>query len=512
MKKNKKKKKTHVPFRMNMLFFVVFVLFSLLILRLGVIQIVYGEDAKREIERTEDVTVNTSVPRGKIYDRNYQLVVDNEPRKAITFTAPKTPDQKETLKTARALAKIIDQKTDKITERDKIDFWLLTHPEEAKKKVTEEELDKYKDEPKTIYRLQRERVTEEELNSLTEEDMEVLAIYREFTSGYSLTPQIVKNEDVSIEEFATVSERLGTLPGVDTTTDWVRQYKFGETLRTILGGVTDGLPAENIDYYLARGYSRNDRVGKSYIELQYEDVLRGQKEKIKNVTRSGNVLETVKIHEGERGKDLVLTIDMELQQEIDKIIEEELRATKAKGGTQLLDRAFVTMMDPHTGEILALSGKQYAFNEEKNKYEFNDFAAGNFTTSYAVGSAVKGATVLTGYMTGVYSPGATLLDEPLIIKDTNSKSSWFNRAGGIWISDKKALERSSNVYMFKTAIAIGDGKYRKGQSLIIDKEKAFRVMRDHFGQFGLGIRTGIDLPGEQNGFRGSLELADAGNV
>jgi len=170
------------------------------------------------------------------------------------------------------------------------------------------------------------------------------------------------------------------------------------------------------------------------------------------------------------------------------------------------------MMDPHTGEILALSGKQYAFNEEKNKYEFNDFAAGNFTTSYAVGSAVKGATVLTGYMTGVYSPGATLLDEPLTIKDTNSKSSWFNRAGGIWISDKKALERSSNVYMFKTAIAIGDGKYRKGQSLIIDKEKAFRVMRDHFGQFGLGIRTGIDLPGEQNGFRGSLELADAGNV
>jgi len=170
------------------------------------------------------------------------------------------------------------------------------------------------------------------------------------------------------------------------------------------------------------------------------------------------------------------------------------------------------MMDPHTGEILALSGKQYAFNEEKNKYEFNDFAAGNFTTSYAVGSAVKGATVLTGYMTGVYSPGATLLDEPLVIKGTENKSSWFNRGGAVWMNDKKALERSSNVFMFKTAIAIGDGKYRRNQSLIIDKEKAFRVMRDHFGQFGLGIRTGIDLPGEQNGFRGSVELADAGTV
>ena len=60
-----KKKKKHVSFRFNMLFFVVFLLFSLLILRLGVVQIVYGEDYKREIERTVDVTVNNPVPRRK---------------------------------------------------------------------------------------------------------------------------------------------------------------------------------------------------------------------------------------------------------------------------------------------------------------------------------------------------------------------------------------------------------------------------------------------------------------
>lgn len=510
--KKEKKKKNHVSFRMNMLFFVVFLLFSLLILRLGVIQIVYGEDAKREIERTEDVTVSTSVPRGKIYDRNYNLVVDNEPRRAITYTIPNKFNQEETLKVAERLAKMINKDTDKITERDKVDFWIMKNPNKALAKVTKEEQEKLKGKDDKIYKLQRERVTEQDLASLTDEDLEVLAIYRELTSGYAMTQQMVKNEDVSQEEFARVSEHLSMLPGIDTTTDWERKYAYDETLRSILGGVTDGLPLEKIDYYMSRGYNRNDRVGKSYIELQYEDVLRGQKEKVKNVTRSGSVIETKVISEGERGKDLILTINMDLQKKVDKILEEEIRKTKARGGTGLLDRAFAVLMDPRTGEILAMSGKQYAYDEEEKRYKFADFAAGNFTTSYVVGSAVKGATILTGYMTGVNYPGKPIADEPLIMKGTPTKSSHFNRGGYMWINDYTALVRSSNVYMYKTAIAIGDGQYRRGQPLIIDKEKAFRVMREHFSQFGLGIRTGIDLPGEQIGFRGDAELADAGNA
>ena len=268
---------------------------------------------------------------------------------------------------------------------------------------------------------------------------------------------------------------------------------------------------ENLDYYLSRGYSRNDRVGKSYIELQYEDVLRGQKEKMKNVTRSGNVLETMLVHEGERGKDLVLTIDMDLQQAIDQIIEEEILATKRKASTGLLDRAFVVVMDPNTGEILALSGKQYVYDEEEQKRKFVDFAAGTFTTAYTPGSVVKGATVLTGYMTGAIQPGQSILDEPIYIGD-KKKSSWFNRGGGNrYLNDKQALAISSNVFMFKTAIAIGNGEYRRNERrLIINKEKAFNVMRNYFGQLGLGVRTGIDLPGEVAGYRGAVATAEGG--
>ncbi|PAF11510.1 hypothetical protein CHH61_26940, partial [Shouchella clausii] len=66
-----------------------------------------------------------------------------------------------------------------------------------------------------------------------------------FTSGYALTPQIVKNKKVTPEEFAVVSENLQVLPGVDTTTDWERYYAFGDTLKSVLGKVTssdEGLP------------------------------------------------------------------------------------------------------------------------------------------------------------------------------------------------------------------------------------------------------------------------------
>ncbi|KIL75308.1 Cell division protein FtsI [Bacillus badius] len=510
MKKTKRKKKTHVPFRMNMMFFVVFLLFSILIFRLGIVQIVQGEDYQRKIERTEDVTVNASVPRGKIFDRNVQVVVDNVPQNAITYTRKKGASQEEMLKTAEKLAKLIDKETDQVTERDKKDFWILKNEEKAKEKITDKEWQKAQENEissKELYQMQIDRITEKDLKTLTEEDLEVLAIYREFTSGYAMTPQVVKNKNVTEEEYAIVSENLASLPGVNTTTDWDRSYAYDNTLKTVLGNISssrEGLPKEMVDFYLSRDYSRNDRVGKSYIEYQYEEVLRGQKTKVKNLTdKSGNVLDSQVVREGQRGNDLVLTIDMDLQLAVEKIIEEELGKAKSRGGHPLLDRIFVTMMDPNTGEILALAGKQY---EVKNgKAEMNDFALGNLTTSYTMGSVVKGATVLTGYMTGAIHPGESLVDQPLKFAGSGgkSKSSWFNRGGAMSISDTYALMRSSNVYMMKTAMRIGGAKYRPNGPLKISPD-TLPTMRRYFGQFGLGVRTGIDLPNEQIGFQGEL--------
>ena len=113
-------------------------------------------------------------------------------------------------------------------------FGLLKNHDEAYEKVSKEEENKIRENEELeekevqaeIDRLVRERITEEELAELTEFDLEVLAIYREMTSGYNLSPQIIKSENVSDEEFARVSERLPDLPGVNTTTDWKRVKLF----------------------------------------------------------------------------------------------------------------------------------------------------------------------------------------------------------------------------------------------------------------------------------------------
>ncbi|MBY0122378.1 penicillin-binding protein 2 [Bacillus sp. S/N-304-OC-R1] len=487
----------------------VFILFSVLVLRLGIVQIVYGDDYRREIERTEDITVNNPVPRGKMFDRTGKVIVDNTPENAITYTN-RGAKQDEMLQVAKRLAKLIDKDTDKLHDREKKDYWILKNPERADKKVSEKEIEKLKETyegkelDKEIYRIKVDRVTDKELQELTPDDLEVLAIYKEFTSGYALTPQIVKNKNVTPEEFAVVSENLQLLPGVDTTTDWERSYAFGSTLKSVLGKITDsdeGLPAEQLDYYLARDYSRNDRVGKSYIEMQYEDVLHGQKAKVKNVTdKAGNVLETIPVTEGKRGMDLVLSIDMDLQVAVEKIIEEELKASKAKANTNLLDRAYVVLMDPHTGEILTMAGKRIVKDEETGKSVMQDDALGNITTSYNVGSAVKGATILTGFKTGVISPGTTFYDAPILISRTPPKKSWKNLGS---MNDINALKYSSNVYMFYTAIRIGEGTYIPNAPLPLKLDKGFTTFRDSFAQFGLGVRTGIDLPNETAGFKGN---------
>lgn len=493
-----------LAFRMNFLFFSIFILFSLLIFRLGYLQIVKGEDYVQALEKKEEIPINTSVPRGRIFDRDGRILVDNEPKNAITYTKTSKTTTSEMLEVAEKLADLIEQDTKRVTLGDKRDFWILKNKEAAEAKISSEELKKINEEKegtniqREINRLTRERITEEELNSFTERDLEILAIYREMMSGYAYSPQIVKSGDVSDVEFATVSEQLDELPGVNTTTDWDRVRKSTATILGTTTNTTEGLPKSDMNYFLWRDYSMNDRVGRSFLEQYYEDLLKGQKEIAKNIKdRSGKVIETKTVNEGVPGKDLILTIDSELQHELEKIITEQLLKAKARSKAKMLDRAFLVMMNPKNGEVLSLVGKQIVTDSDTGKREVRDYAFGTFTDAYVTGSTVKMATLLTGYQTGAAQIGGRKVDEMMLFAGGMKKSSTFNRSfKQIGLSDIEAIGRSSNVYMFKTAIAIGNGTYRRGGKLSLDREHAFEVMRNSYESFGLGSKTGIDLPGE----------------
>ncbi|MCU5385734.1 penicillin-binding protein 2 [Bacillus cereus] len=504
MKKQEKKSGRAVTMRLNILFFCVFILFSAMIIQLGKVQIIDGETYKNEVEKRENATVSLSVPRGKIFDREGNPVVDNKSLRTITYTKMKGVKSEEILKTARQLADIIEipqEDIDKLTETDKKDFWMQLNPKLTEKLVSKKEINKFRDKDitgknldKKIEELKRKRVTDKNLQDLTDKDIKVLAIKSKMTSGYQMAPQIIK-KDVSEKEFTIISEGLANLPGVDVSVDWERVYVNDGLFRSVLGNVSnsdEGLPSERLDYYLVRDYSRNDRVGKSYIEQQYEDVLHGTKKEVRSVAdKQGTTIRTETISEGKSGKNLTLTIDMELQKKVEESIEKILKAYK--GSESMLDRAFVVMMNPKNGQVLSMAGKSLV--EKDGKTEIEDYALGTMTSSYELGSTVKGATVLTGFETKAITPGTYFYDAPMKFKGTREKKSWKEFGN---IDDLRALQVSSNVYMFHTALKIAGVDYVRNSSLNI-KQEYFDKMRYYFRQFGLGVPTGIDLPNETAG-------------
>ncbi|SCC32291.1 peptidoglycan D,D-transpeptidase FtsI family protein [Bacillus wiedmannii] len=504
MKKHEKKSGRAIPTRLNILFLCVFLLFSAMIIQLGKVQIFDGETYKNEVEKRENATVSLSVPRGKIFDREGNPVVDNKSLRTITYTKMKGVKSEDILKTARQLADIIEMPQEdiaKLTETDKKDFWMQLNPKLAENLVSKKEIDTFREKDisgkkldKKIEELKRKRVTDKNLQELTEKDIKVLAIKSKMTSGYQMAPQIIK-KDVSEKEFTIISEGLANLPGVDVSVDWERVYVNDGLFRSVLGNVSnsdEGLPSERLDYYLVRDYSRNDRVGKSYIEQQYEDVLHGTKKEVRSVAdKQGNTIRTEIVSEGKSGKNLTLTIDMELQKKVEESIEKILKTYK--GSESMLDRAFVVMMNPKNGQVLSMAGKRLV--EKDGKTEVEDYALGTMTSSYELGSTVKGATVLTGFETKAITPGTYFYDAPMKFKGTKEKKSWKEFGN---IDDLRALQVSSNVYMFHTALKIAGVDYVKNSSLNI-KQEYFDKMRYYFRQFGLGVPTGIDLPNETAG-------------
>lgn len=482
---------------------VIVLVFSLIAARLFQLQILEYENYEEKlVAATEKIVEGESTPRGRIYDRNYKLLVDNEAVKTIYYKKESGITTKEELKLAKTLAESIDVDYSKLSEKMLKTYWYKNHEKEAENKITKQEREKYTerklnddDLEKLIY----ERITDEELSSYQEIDKKTAYIYYLMNKGYSYAEKIIKNKNVTDSEYAFVSENIDTLKGVNTKLDWERTYPYGDVFKSILGNVsssTQGIPSELVEEYLKEGYSMNDRVGISYLEFQYEKYLKGTKAKYK--VTSGNNYELV--DSGKRGNDIVLTIDIDLQKYLEEQLTAEVLATKNEPHTAYYNHSFAVVANPHTGEILAMAGKQV--KEENGSYKVTDYTPGVITTSVTPGSIVKGASMLVGYKYGAIKIGQYQTDECIKIKATPEKCSW--RTLG-YINDINALAYSSNVYQYKIAIAVGNGNYRYDQPLTLDKG-AFDKYRQMYSSFGLGVKTEIDLPSEGHGYSGKSTL------
>ena len=501
--KNKDIKET-VEKRYSILIGLIIVIIVILATNLFIVQVIKHDFYVNKVSQLkQNIVTSTSTPRGRIYDRNGKIIVDNKAVKVIYYKKPSGVTTKEEIEVAYKVANMITLDYKNLTENNLRKFWVLNNSDLAKEKITAEEwqlLDERKLTSNDIESLKIERVSEEDLASYDKTDKTAAYIYFLMNKGYSFDEKVIKKEDVTDKEYALIAENINNIKGFDVRLDWERVYPYGDVFRTILGTVStteSGIPYELKDYYLNLGYELNDRVGTSYLEYQYESILKGEKTVYQILDDGTRKI----IDEGSRGKDIVLTIDIELQKAIEEVLEEEVINGKDYPNTKYYNRSFAIISDPNTGEILAMAGKQVVL--ENGEYKVYDYTPGIVTTPVTAGSIVKGASHAVGYKTGALKIGERRDDSCIKIANTPLKCSWTTLGS---VDDIGALKYSSNVFQFHTAIKVGGGVYKYNQELNINPE-AFTIYRNTFKEFGLGVKTGIDLPVESLGYTSDSTLA-----
>ena len=487
--------------RFLVLSIIVFILFLVIMYKIVDIQLLSKDKYIKSLdELTVDYVYSSSTPRGRIYDRNYNLLVDNVGVNTIYYKRKKGTTKSDQIKLAYKMAENIEVNYSNMDKINLKKFFLVNNEELCDNKITKEEREKLKQRKLSqtdIYNLKLERITDEELSKYNDLDNEAAYIYYLMTTGYYYDEKIIKTHATD-SEYAYVAENISNLNGFNVKLEWERKYLYGDTFRTILGNVSDsksGLPAELKDKYLSLGYSLNDRVGVSYLEYQYESLLKGKKDKYKLNDDNTYTL----VEEGKRGNDIVLTIDINIQMEVEKILEEEiLRAKNNDANTIYYGGSHVIITEPSTGEILAMASKQVV--NKNGEYKLYDSTPAILTNPVTPGSIVKGASMTVGYKEGAIQIGTVMKDECIKILNTPAKCSWSKSIG--YVNDINALAYSSNSYQYKIAMKVANANYYYNGPLVID-EAAFDKYRNTFLEYGLGTKTNIDLPVESYGFKGT---------
>ena len=476
------------------LFLTFIILFLFLVVSFKITKVMLLETDQYAValdELTYSEVQGTSTPRGRIYDRNYNIIVDNKSLKTITYQKSKSTTTDEMLELASKISEVLSLNYGNLSDRNKREYYCAKYSKKCDAFVTKNEIEKVKQRKLSVnelYELKLERISEESLG-FDEEEKKTAYVFYLMNRGYTYEEKIIKSDATDVE-FAYISENVDNLSGFNTKIDWERVYPYGDTFKTILGKVstsTQGIPAEDKEYYLEKGYSLNDRVGISYIEKQYEEYLHGEKAIYEVV----NSHETKLIEEGTRGNDIVLTIDINLQREIENIISRYVIDTKNQPNTEYYDHSTVVLQDPNNGEILAMASKRLVNGE------IVDNTTSILTSPIMPGSIVKGASMLVGYNTGAVRMGERMLDECVKVAGVAEKCSSVLNLGVI--DDITALAKSSNVYQFKIAIRVNGQEYFREMKMNFN-QSAFDTYRNMYHSFGLGVKTGIDLPVESKGY------------
>lgn len=492
--------------------------FGILLIRLIVLQAFEHDSYVKKQDDYTSIRQYTMAPRGQIYDRNGNVIAKTVVSHNIVYTSPNNLSTDDYLVYANRIASVFDISLDDFTDWELKDAYLTytqlldsTDPKyNGLHLLSDEQKEQYlngewgADAASKLYAAQMKNLTTDEIKKeLSEEDQKVYAIYNRMLSNASTGQESVILEDVGDTDVAYLVEHKTEFPGFDVDFGgWKREYPYGESLSDVIGKVstsTAGLPEEYADYYLSKGYQYNAQVGTSGLELEYNDILAGTEEIAKITYDSNGLAHKEIIQEAKKGNDIYLSVDMDLQQSLDSIVRNTLVSNSGTKNRENFSQLFTCMMDPRTGDMLALSG--YEKNLENGDISY--YASGNYKSLIQPGSAIKGATVYMGESEGVITPDEWINDVRMNIGGL-SLGSYADHG---MVDDISALSVSSNVYMFNIAIRLGGDTYVEGKNLDIkDPEGTLGLMRNYYSQFGLGNITGLDVPDEVPAYLGTSSI------
>lgn len=333
--------------------------------------------------------------------------------------------------------------------------------------------------------------------------MEKTEIARRVEAGRNnpFSPVLLKR-NVERDVALVIQEARRDLPGVTVDVEPIREYLEGPLLSSTIGYI-GRITQEEFDarQVTDRTASINDTVGRMGVERVFDAELRGKKgEKVVEVDAAGREARTLAYLTREQpGHSLILTIDQELQRQATKALQEGMLRSGASSGA-------VVALNPNSGEVLSLvSLPSYdnnlfaaAISEEDWQRLINDQDRPLFNRAiggaYPPGSIFKIVTAVAGLQDGIMTWDTRIrCDGKIVVKDqydpfvTYDFVCWVKEGHG-WQTVIDALANSCDVYFYH----IGGG-FERFAGLGIDR------LNKYMREFGLGSRTGIDLPGESAG-------------
>lgn len=493
-----------IPIRLNLLFSIVILLFMTIIGRLLYMQVLNKDFYEKKLASASQTKVTTSSARGEIYDASGKPLVENTLKQVVSFTRSNKMTATDLKEIAKKLLTYVSISSPNLTERQLADYY-LADPEIYKKTVealpSEKRLDSDGNRlsESELYNNAVDSVPTSQLN-YTEDEKKEIYLFSQLNAVGNFATGTIATDPLNDSQVAVIASISKEMPGISISTSWDRKI-LETSLSSIVGSVSSekaGLPAEEAEAYLKKGYSLNDRVGTSYLEKQYEETLQGKRSvKEIHLDKYGNMESVDTIEEGSKGNNIKLTIDLAFQDSVDALLKSYFNSELGNGGAKYSEGVYAVALNPKTGAVLSMSGLKH----DLKTGELTPDSLGTVTNVFVPGSVVKAATISSGWENGVLSGNQTLTDQPIVFQGSAPIYSWYKLAYGSFpITAVEALEYSSNAYVVQTALGIMGQTYQPNMFVgTSNLESAMGKLRSTFGEYGLGSATGIDLPDESTG-------------